>query len=745
MKISSLARSGRFLLCLILAGLLLAGASPSHAQFINGTLGAGLTWNQTTWGAAFADMDGDEDLELFSGHHIYAPTIFWNAGLGTFNPNLYPQPWSGPLDRHGVLVLTLDNDPDPEIFITHGADGGVGSEADELYLNDGPGTFLLFPSAGGMSDPPGRGRAASAADYDGNKKVDVFVAKAPDPQSKNSLYKNNGGLSFTDVAATAGIDEGLGTVGGIFGDFDNDNDPDLLVGGEEFARPTTLWKNNAGVFANANALFTPALPVISGADWGDMDNDGDLDLAICTGDIGIFDTFSEGDSVSYFFNTRYADTGIDGLTIPSTADTLFARFRIRAILDTSKIFLGPLAVNPPLASEIVLTNAYVGQPAFTPGVSQGTYVWRTAPGGNWEIRCSTPDLNFDNFDGWVTGAAPLTGVTPHDLEIPTFTPGKPHVYRNNNNGTSFTDITVQLGLPTMLNPRDISWVDYDNDGDLDLHVVDMGTSASPNAPDALLRNDGAVFTDVTSAEAMAGGTQGMGDGGVWADIDDDRDLDLFLQEGAGPLTFSAFAPAHLLVNDGDRGNALLFDIIGRQSGAAAIGTKVTVVAGGQRVCRRVQANAWRGFQDPARVHCGIGSAAYADSVIVAWPTGTVQVFLSLGPDVWRVEEGFIVSSAHGIPAPSNADWSIARVFPQPASEGQSIVLSAPREVSLVVAVHDLAGRVVRTLHSGSVGPGTLQLTWDGRNAEGKRVGAGIYWVRASGENVEKAVKAVRIR
>jgi hypothetical protein len=723
--------------------MLAAAASPGSAQFVDGTLPAGLTWNMTTWGAAFVDLDGDEDLDLYSGHHILEPTLFWNDGQGFFDPNLYPQPWIGPIDRHGILILTLDTDADPEIFITHGADGGAGTEADELYLNNGPGVLLLTNGAGGMSDPPGRGRAAAAADVDGNHRVDVWVGKAPDPLSSNSLYTNNGSLSFTDVAGAAGIDEGWGTVGGIFGDFDNDNDPDLLVGGEEYSRPTILWRNTGGVFTDLSSLFTPPLPVISGADWGDMDNDGDLDLAVCTGEIGIFDTFDEGDSVSYFFNTRYGDTGIDGLTIPATADTVFGRFRLRAVLDTAKIFLGPSAVHPALSTAIPLTDEYVGAPSFTPGESQGTFVWRTQPGGDWEIRCCTPDIGFDNFDGWVTATDPITGVTPHDLEDPGFVAGGPRVWRND--AGAFTEITAQLGLPIMLNPRDISWVDYDNDGDLDLHVVDMGTSANPNAPDALFRNDGAVFTDVTAAESLTGGTEGMGDGGTWGDFDGDRDLDLFLQEGAGPLTFSAFAPAHLLVNEGDRGNALFFDLIGRQSGSAAIGTKVVVVAGTLRVQRRVQANAWRGFQDPVRVHCGIGDAAYADSVIVTWPTGTVQVFFSLGPDVWRVDEGLQVTSAQGIPAERDSDWSLGRVFPQPAAGEQHILLAARREVSVVVTVHDLAGRVVRTLHSGAVAPGNLDLIWDGRDSGRQRVGAGIYWVRATGGSLEKTVKAVRVR
>jgi flagellar hook assembly protein FlgD len=53
--------------------------------------------------------------------------------------------------------------------------------------------------------------------------------------------------------------------------------------------------------------------------------------------------------------------------------------------------------------------------------------------------------------------------------------------------------------------------------------------------------------------------------------------------------------------------------------------------------------------------------------------------------------------------------------------------------------------VVRTLHSGTIAPGSFQLIWDGNDSAGRRVGAGIYWVRASGGNIEQAVKAVRIR
>jgi hypothetical protein len=181
-------------------------------------------------------------------------------------------------------------------------------------------------------------------------------------------------------------------------------------------------------------------------------------------------------------------------------------------------------------------------------------------------------------------------------------------------------------------------VDYDNDGDLDLHVVDMGTSADPNAPDALFRNDGAAFTDVTTAEKLTGGTKGLGDGGVWGDVDDDGDLDLFLEEGAGPLSFYLIVPTAFHRNDGERGAAFRLDLTGTASGAAAVGARVTVAAGPVTAHRRVAANSWRGFQDPLRVHVGVGAADRADSLTVAWPSGVTRTYLNPFPARYAVRE-----------------------------------------------------------------------------------------------------------
>ncbi|MFN8178619.1 MAG: FG-GAP-like repeat-containing protein [bacterium] len=722
-------------------------AAPSGAQFVDRTVEAGLSSHQLTWGAAFADLDGDGTLDLYAGHHYALPVIFWNNGLGEFDNRFHQPPWGGGADRHGVLLVSADADADLEIFITHGADGGNGAEPSELYRNDGGGGLWSLLGAGGMSDATGRKRSASAADFDGDHKVDIYVAEAPDVTNRNSLFKGSANMTFVDVASAAGIAEAAGTVGGIWGDFDDDGDPDLLVGGEEFQRTTVLWRNDHGVFHDATAVFSPLPPIISGADWGDYDNDGDLDLAVVDGNLGLWDTYAEGDTLRYYFNTRFADTGLDGLTIPSTADTTWASFRIRAVYDTSKIFLGPLGTHPVRGTAaIALTDQYVGAPAFVPGVTRGTFVWRVSPGGPWEMRCSTPDRNLDTFDGFFTVAgAPITGVTPDSLEHPNFPPGGPRVWRNDDG--HFVEVTADLGLTLMLNPHDVSWVDYDNDGDLDLHIVDMGTSAQPNAPDRLYRNDGPgrPFVDVTAVEGVQGGTQGMGDGGVWGDIDGDGDLDLFLQEGAGPLTFSAFGPSTLLLNKGSRGYALLLDFVGAPPGMNAIGTKVTAVAGTLRVPRRVQANSWRGFQDPYTVHLGLDTAAVADSVIVQWPDSVQQLFRNLPAGHWRIVENQPISGAPLVGRGFGPEWSLSQVAPQPATDSQRFTVDVPHAISLDVSVDDVTGRLVRTLHRGTLAAGRRELLWDGRDAGGHRVAAGVYWIRATDGRSQRAVKAVRLR
>ncbi|MBZ0268758.1 FG-GAP-like repeat-containing protein [bacterium] len=726
----------------LLATLLPGLVPPALAQFTDRTVDAGLLSYDLTWSGALSDVDRDGDLDIYAGHHFHPPVLWWNDGDANFDSTAHPQFWSGALDRHGALILSLDSDADPEIVVMHGGQGGEGAEASELYRNDGGGSLVSLLGAGGLADSPGRGRCASAADYNGDNRVDVWVGQATGV-SPNRLYRNDFPLFFTELGAAAGLDEYDGTAGGLWGDIDDDGDPDLLVGGEEFPRPTILWRNDGGVFSDASSLFSPPLPVLSGADFGDFDNDGDLDLAACDGQLGIFDAIDPANPVVYFFNTRYAENGVDGLTIASVSDTATAEFRLRGVADTSKVFLGPSEVLAP-SGVISLTDDYVGAPTFTPGVDRGTWVWRASPGGPWEIRCSTPLVNLDTFDGWLRQKFLTPSVTPHDLEAANFVSGAPHVWRND--GGSFVEISGTLGLPAfMVNPRDISWVDHDNDGDLDLHVVDKGTSGVPNAADRIFRNDGASFADVTSVEKIGGSTTGLGDGAVWGDMDNDGDLDLYLMEGAGPLFYSAEGPSRFYENTGQRGPSLQLDLVGRQSGGAAVGTKVTAVIGGQTVYRRVQANAWAGLMDPLRIHIGMNGAADVDTLTIEWISGITEIFTDVTPGVWTLTESIPGTDTPEIALPSPASWGVSTLAPQPGRGVQSLRLMASRPVRLEVTVHDVAGRLVRDLTRDTVEDGGTEIRWDGRDAAGTRVPAGVYFLRVSDGERSVTRKSTRLR
>jgi len=116
------------------------------------------------------------------------------------------------------------------------------------------------------------------------------------------------------------------------------------------------------------------------------------------------------------------------------------------------------------------------------------------------------DGNVDLYVGFIDG-------TPNRL------------YRNDGNGRHFTDVAASLGVNLAGVTRQVSWIDYDNDGDLDLFI------AFRDKPNRLFRNDGGRFTDVTAQSRVGDPRKTVG--AVWFDVDGDGDLDLFVANQNG--------------------------------------------------------------------------------------------------------------------------------------------------------------------------------------------------------------------
>ncbi|MCF8716240.1 VCBS repeat-containing protein [Joostella atrarenae] len=238
---------------------------------------------------AVGDVNGDGLDDLFMGGPRYQNgSFFIQKGDGTFISR--PLLGSDKFEDMGALFLDVDNDGDQDLYVVSGGSSvkfyNRGHYQDRLYLNDGTGNFLLDTDA--LPEIKSSGSCVIAGDYDNDGDLDLFIGGMIEPGSfptspKSYLLQNNGG-KFTDVTNTIPNLQKAGMVrGALFSDYDNDNDVDLLLVGEWM--PIMLFENNGGEFVlnNEGELFAHKgwYNSIAG---GDMDNDGDIDYIV--GNIG---------------------------------------------------------------------------------------------------------------------------------------------------------------------------------------------------------------------------------------------------------------------------------------------------------------------------------------------------------------------------------------------------------------------------------------------------------------------------
>ncbi len=336
-----------------------------------------------------------------------------------------------------------------------------------------------------------------------------------------------------------------------------------------------------------------------------------------------------------------------------------------------------------------------------------------------------------------------------------------------------------------------SWIDYDNDRDLDAYLTNY--SGGNN----LYRNDGGgVYTKMTSGQVgTIAGQLGSFLGNVWADFDHDGDLDCYATTDGGPVdyywtnngdgTFTQDVSSVLVTtpgphygssvgdydNDGDldlyvsgktnskmlvrndlaNGNHWInLKLIGGgvgHSNRSALGAKVHALAsiGGSPTWMRREVSAQDGFNSMSmlNVHFGLGDATSIDSLVVEWPSGQVDVLTSVAADQFLTH--YEVDPT-GAPVVSSGAVRglLAQNSPNPFASATSIEFELPREADVKLRVYDAAGRRVRTLLEGSRPSGVHRVEWDGRDAAGRSVASGVYLYRLETPAGTETRKAVRL-
>jgi len=197
-------------------------------------------------GCAWADYDGDGDLDLFvansgPGQPVQKDVQFRNDGNGVFTRILTGAPTEG---GHSVGVAwgDYDNDGDLDLFVTDVFDNN------RLYRNDGTNGFVRI-TEGAIVNDGGSSISAAWGDYDNDGYLDLFIARtrADYTAENNLLYHNEGDGTFSKVTAGAVVNDGGRSFGCAWADFDNDGDLDLFVANGGYSRePCFLYRNDGG-------------------------------------------------------------------------------------------------------------------------------------------------------------------------------------------------------------------------------------------------------------------------------------------------------------------------------------------------------------------------------------------------------------------------------------------------------------------------------------------------------------------
>lgn len=290
----------------------------------------------------------------------------------------------------------------------------------------------------------------TVVDLDGDGDLDIVWANgqgysAATTALKPRMYINNGSGSFTDEtdARAPGI---TGWFRGVeAGDVDGDGDRDLVLAQDFNKRPMLLINTGAGNFVDETTTRMPTATLSSSrAQFGDVDNDGDLDIALCNS--GTSSRFGTGQPKLYLNNGSGVFTDVTAATLPTgniaeQMDILF--FDVDNDLDLDLFVVSRAGANR---------------------------LWKNDGAGR-----------FTNQTGLPTGGAAYSYDAGDidgdgDLDLIGINGGSDQLLRNNGTGTAWTNISASISPNTAIDDNDSRFFDVDNDGDLDYIVGSLGSS-----------------------------------------------------------------------------------------------------------------------------------------------------------------------------------------------------------------------------------------------------------------------------
>ena len=293
-----------------------------HGHFKDVTTAAGLVGAGFEDGVAIGDYDNDGREDIFVGgvgaNHLYHndggtfTDVTAKAGLGT------PDPQYGPLWSVGGAWLDVNNDGLLDLVIVNYVVWDISHEPaceassgrrdychpksykptpNQLFLNNGNGTFRDVSAQSGIRDHAGKGMGIGVADFDGDGLIDFFI---PNDKMYNSLFHNRGGGRFDEIAFEAGAalnEDGkfISGMGADSRDLDNDGLPDIVfaaLDGETFPLFRGLGKRGFTDVTRASNMASLTAPMA-----GYSPNIADFDIIAGTTSLSLAVTYWRSQTV----------------------------------------------------------------------------------------------------------------------------------------------------------------------------------------------------------------------------------------------------------------------------------------------------------------------------------------------------------------------------------------------------------------------------------------------------------------
>jgi len=521
-------------------------------------------------------------LIFLLANNIYSQLVFEDATESSGIDHIY-EVYQG-LFGGGVAVFDFNNDGFEDIFLTGG------NSQDKLYKNNGNGQFLDVASDAGISRKNQViTTGVSTADVNRDGFIDILVTTFASDQIKgiitiddgkpkgitqNILYINNGDGTFTDNTENYKLTKKNFSTSASFGDINADGFPDLFI--------ANYFKDFIGNLGNLNhylinddyepefdelylniegKYFKNISTLLVGVDKGygfggvftDVDNDSDLDIYVVN-------DFGETNQPNQLFINQYPKLGFINKS------------------EEMKVFFGMKAM----------------------GVGIGDY-------------------NNDGYQDYH-----VTNIFAGPFMV-NRGENKPFLNLSSNIGTGLNSISGVNAKPTIVVGWASLFLDYDNDTDLDL--FNANGSINPPVeliPNTLFKNKGRIFELDQQSGVM---DYGIGRGAVSFDYDNDGDLDLFVVNQRPVYDVNdrgGVVKSKLYKNNSKPNNWLKVQLIGRQSTTRGLGARISIYISDLQMIREIDGGSSHASQNSSIAHFGLGQNQKIDSITVTWPGGNSQ-------------------------------------------------------------------------------------------------------------------------